>query len=115
MIRLDTSRGAPLQWLLNALAGSQADSETRAPSPCRLLYTPALEPHEFTDRALILDTERVGSGPLTEIVEVALGDTNGNIMYQTLVRPVFNPLPPQSKHKRFARAEFAQAPEWPQV
>ena len=81
----------------------------------RLLYTPALEPHEFNDRALILDTETIGSGPLTEIVEVALGDTNGNILYQTLVRPIFNPLPPQSKHKRFARAEFAEAPGWPEV
>ncbi len=46
----------------------------------RLLYTPALEPHEFNDRALIFDTETIGSGPLTEIIEVALGDTNGNIV-----------------------------------
>jgi len=81
----------------------------------RLLYTPALEPHEFNDRALILDTETIGSGPLTEIIEVALGDTRGDILYQTLVRPVFNPLPPQSKHKRFDRAEFADAPEWTEM
>lgn len=38
-----------------------------------LLYTPPLEPHEFNDRALILDTETIGSGPLTEVIEVALG------------------------------------------
>ncbi len=44
----------------------------------RLLYTPALEPHEFNDRALIIDTETIGSGPLTEIIEVALGDTRGD-------------------------------------
>ncbi len=81
----------------------------------RLLYTPALEPHEFNDRALIFDTETIGSGPLTEIIEVALGDTNGNILYQSLVRPVFNPLPLPSNHKRFDRAEFATAPEWPDV
>ena len=81
----------------------------------RLLYTPALEPQEFNDRALILDTETIGSGPLIEIVEVALGNTRGDILYQSLVRPVFNPLPPPSKHKRFDRAEFADAPEWPDV
>ncbi len=81
----------------------------------RLLYTPALEPHEFNHRALILDTETIGSGPHTEVIEVALGDTNGNILYQTLVRPVFNPLPPQFKHKRFDRTQFADAPEWPEM
>ena len=43
----------------------------------RLLYTPALEPHEFNDLALILNTETIGSGPLTEVIEVALGDTRG--------------------------------------
>ena len=35
--------------------------------------------------------------------------------YQSLVRPVFNPLPPPSKHKRFDQTEFAEAPEWPDV
>jgi hypothetical protein len=81
----------------------------------RLLYKPALEPQDFNHPALLLDTDTIDSGPLTEIVEVALGNTNGNILYETLVRQVFNPMPPPSKHKRFDRAEFATAPEWPDV
>jgi len=34
----------------------------------RQSYTPALEPYEFNDRALIVDTETVGAGPAVEIV-----------------------------------------------
>ncbi|CAN5451153.1 MAG: 3'-5' exonuclease [Pyrinomonadaceae bacterium] len=79
------------------------------------LYTPALEIHEFNRQALLLDTETVGSGHLTEIIEIALGDCAGHIIFQTLVQPVFNPLPRPSKHQRFERAEFAVAPDWPQV
>ena len=78
-------------------------------------YTPQLHPHEFNERALIIDTETVGAGPQIEIIEIALGDVRGNIVYNTLVRPVFNPLPAPSKHKRFGRAEFESAPLWPDV
>jgi DNA polymerase III epsilon subunit-like protein len=79
------------------------------------LYTPPLERYEFNRHALIIDTETVGSGPLVEIIEIALGDIDGNIIYQNLIQPTFNPLPPLSKHKRFDRAEFAKAPDWPSV
>ncbi len=75
-------------------------------------YTPALERYEFNQHALIIDTETVGAGPLTEIVEIAIGDTSGNILYHTLVQPIFNRLPRVSKDQRFAKAEFAAAPEW---
>jgi len=78
-------------------------------------YTPALERSEFNERALIIDTETVGAGPLIEIIELALGDTGGQIIYQTIVQPVFNPLPRPAKHQRFARSEFADAPLWSAV
>ena len=78
-------------------------------------YTPALEPYELEGGALIIDTETVGSGPLVEIIEIALGDMSGKIIYQTLVRPLFNPLPQPSKHRRFERAELTAAPDWPSV
>lgn len=78
-------------------------------------YTPPLRAFEFNGRALIIDTETVGSGGLIEIIEIAFGDTDGTIIYQSLVQPVFNPLPPPSKHKRFDRAEWARAPEWLEV
>jgi DNA polymerase-3 subunit epsilon len=78
-------------------------------------YTPPLHPHEFNERALIVDTETVGAGPQIEIVEIAVGDTEGRILFDTLISPTFNPLPPPSKHHRFERAEFDSAPQWPEV
>ena len=53
-------------------------------------YTPALEPYEFNGRSLIIDTETVGSGPSVEIIEIALGDCEGKIVYHSLVRPAYN-------------------------
>ena len=79
------------------------------------LYTPALHRHELNERALIIDTETVGAGAQIEIIEIALGDVRGNIVYDTLVRPTYNRLPTPSKHQRFERAEFADAPHWPDV
>ncbi len=81
----------------------------------RQFYTPPLQGHEFNERALIIDTETVGAGPQIEIIEVALCDSRGEIVFDTLVRPTFNPLPAPSRHTRFAREEFESAPHWPDV
>jgi DNA polymerase-3 subunit epsilon len=78
-------------------------------------YTLPLERHEFTRHSLIIDTETVGSGPLVEIVEIALGDTEGNIIFHSLVHPVFNRIPRSSKLQRFEKAEFDDAPDWMSV
>ena len=75
-------------------------------------YTPALELSELNERALIVDTETVGSGPTIEIIEIAVGNVAGNILFESLVRPVFNRLPPLSKHARFDRSAFTTAPYW---
>ena len=81
----------------------------------RLPYTPALEPYELNERALLIDTETVGSGQTTEIIEVAVADYRGEIVFESLVRPLVNRLPPPSKHHRFARSEFESAPYWADV
>lgn len=81
----------------------------------RQSYTPALEPYEFNDRALILDTETVGAGSSVEVVEIAIGDSAGRIIYHSLIRPVFNQLPRSSKEQRFERDEFDAAPDWPEA
>ncbi|HEV3468680.1 MAG TPA: 3'-5' exonuclease [Pyrinomonadaceae bacterium] len=78
----------------------------------KLLYTPPLEPYELNERALVIDTETVGSGTSVEIVEIALADADGRLLFESLVKPVFNPLPPPSKHHRFERGEFSAAPVW---
>lgn len=75
-------------------------------------YTPALAPYELNDRALVIDTETIGSGPTIEIIEIAVGDVAGNIIYESLVHPVFNRLPKPSKHARFDHAAFKDAPYW---
>jgi DNA polymerase III subunit epsilon len=81
----------------------------------RLSYTPALEPYEFNERALIIDTETLGAGPEVEVIEVAACDSAGRVLFQTLVRPAFNRLPPPSKHRRFESEDFSRAPYWPDV
>jgi DNA polymerase III subunit epsilon len=79
------------------------------------LYTPQLEIYELNERALIIDTETLGAGPTVEIIELAFGDINGELVYETLVQPVFNALPPLSKHQRFSRAELRDAPFWQDI
>ena len=79
------------------------------------LYTPPLEIYELNERALIVDTETIGAGPTLEIVEIAVGDVEGGIVFESLVQPVFNALPPPSKHHRFVRSEFAEAPFWTDI
>ena len=81
----------------------------------RLPYTPALEPHEFNEHALIIDTETLGAGPSVEVIELAVGDAAGRVVFQTLVRPAYNRLPPPSKHRRFETADFTAAPYWPDL
>ncbi|MDT5121093.1 MAG: hypothetical protein QOC96_575 [Acidobacteriota bacterium] len=78
-------------------------------------YTPALELYELNERALIIDTETVGTGPTIEIIELAIGDVAGHIIFESLVRPVLNRLPPLSKHARFDRTAFADAPYWTDI
>ncbi|HLM57622.1 MAG TPA: 3'-5' exonuclease [Pyrinomonadaceae bacterium] len=81
----------------------------------KLLYTPALEPYELNERALLVDTETVGAGPSVEIIEIALGDISGRIVFDSLVRPVFNSLPQPSRHQRFSDADFPAALGWADI
>lgn len=77
------------------------------------LYTPALDIYEFNESSLIVDTETVGAGTTVEIVEIAFGDSHGRIVFQSLVRPVFNRISPRAFNKsRFERKELAEAPDW---
>ncbi len=76
-------------------------------------YTPPLEPYELNDHALIIDTETVGTGPHIEIVEVAIGNIDGEILFHSLVHPVYNPIPRSTKLQRFDKSEFEKALEWP--
>jgi DNA polymerase-3 subunit epsilon len=81
----------------------------------RQSYTPALEPHELGPRALIIDTETVGSGAEVEIVEVAVCDAEGRVVFDSLVRPLHGAPPRSSKEQRFEAREFDSAPDWADV
>ena len=78
----------------------------------RQSYTPPLDHHEFNSRALIIDTETVGSGASVEVVEIALCDFDGRLVYDSLVRPLYNRLPRSTPEQRFGPSEFAGAPDW---
>jgi DNA polymerase-3 subunit epsilon len=78
----------------------------------RQSYTPPLEPYEFNDRAIIIDTETVGSGVTVEVVEVALCDHAGEVIYSSLVRPLYGRPPRLTKEQRFDPGQFATAPDW---
>ncbi|HEX8173529.1 MAG TPA: 3'-5' exonuclease [Pyrinomonadaceae bacterium] len=79
------------------------------------LYTPALAIYEFNERSLIVDTETLGAGTTAEIIEIAFGDASGEIVFQSLIRPVFNTLPRASKESRFDKDELASAPYWTDI
>lgn len=79
------------------------------------LYTPALAIYEFNERSLIVDTETVGAGSTVEIVEIAFGDSLGEIVFQSLVRPVFNSSPRANAKSRFEREELESAPYWTDI
>jgi DNA polymerase III epsilon subunit-like protein len=79
------------------------------------LYTPALAIYEFNERSLIVDTETLGAGSTVEVIEIAFGDAQGEIVFQSLVRPVFNALPRSSNQSRFDREELSSAPYWTDI
>ncbi len=50
-------------------------------------YTLSLHAGEITERALIIDTETTGRSLTSEIIEVAVCDISGCILFESLVRP----------------------------
>jgi len=78
-------------------------------------YTPPLAPYEFNRNSLIIDTETVGSGPEVEVVELALCDFDGCLVFDSLVRPTYNRLPRATREQRFEKSEFDEAPAWQDV
>ena len=81
----------------------------------KLLYTPTLSLNEFGPRSLVIDFETIGSSDFSEPIEVALGNHHGQIVFDSPVRPVFNPLPSPSKLKRFDREALRRAPTWAEI
>lgn len=67
------------------------------------------------DRAIILDTETTGLGHRGEIVEIAIIDTVGQPLLDTLVKPTI-PIPAEATAIHgIGDGDVASAPAWPEV
>lgn len=72
---------------------------------------------EMTQHAgtVYLDTETTGIGPGAEIVDFALINVNGQILYESLVKPDV-PIPPEATAIHgITDAMVANAPSWPEI
>jgi DNA polymerase III subunit epsilon len=66
-------------------------------------------------RPLYLDTETTGLGPEAQVVEIALIDADGALLFESLVRPSI-PIPPDATQVHgITTAMVAEAPDWRRV
>jgi len=68
-----------------------------------------------TPGVVILDTETTGTGPRDEVIELAVLDTRGRVLLDTLVRPTCPVDPGAARVHGLTEAVLASAPEWPLV
>jgi DNA polymerase III subunit epsilon len=66
----------------------------------------------LTLRPLFLDTETTGTGPLDEIVEIAIVDDDGGLLYETLIHPVGKVSPEARRIHNIDDGMLALAPRW---
>lgn len=64
---------------------------------------------------LYLDTETTGTGPLDEIVEIAIVDDGGNLLFQTLVHPIGKVTPEARRMHNINDTMLVTAPRWMEV
>ena len=68
-----------------------------------------------TSGVLILDTETTGIGSQDQVIELAVLDTRGNVLLETLVKPSCPIDPAALRVHGLSEAHLARAPEWPDV
>lgn len=65
--------------------------------------------------AILIDTETTGVGDDSEVIEIAILDSNGSTLLNTLVRPT-QPIPAEATSlHRITDAMVANAPTWPEI
>jgi DNA polymerase-3 subunit epsilon len=64
---------------------------------------------------LFLDTETTGISPQAEIIEVAVIDHDGELLYESLVKPQGQIEPDALRVHRITQEMLQQAPKWPDV
>lgn len=64
---------------------------------------------------IYLDTETTGISPQAEIIEVAVVDHDGILLFESLVKPLGQMEPDALKVHRITPEKLVQAPKWPEV
>lgn len=68
-----------------------------------------------TEDVIFLDTETTGVLPTSEVVDIGVVDINGNVLLDTLVRPM-DPIPDEASNIHgISNDDVALAPWWPEV
>lgn len=94
-------------------AGSERGALAIAPSA--VAFTPALEPYEINERALIIDTETTGRSVTSEIIEIALCRVDGRMVYESLVRPTIRVPAAAARLHGLTTEMLTGAPSWENV
>lgn len=62
-----------------------------------------------------LDTETTGTGANAEIIEIAILDSDGRLLFQSLVRPKGRIEPDAQRVHGITQADLAGAPDWAEI
>lgn len=66
-------------------------------------------------RPVYLDTETTGTGPQAEVIEIAVVNDDGAVLYDSLVRPRGAIHPDAARVHGITPAQLAGAPTWPEA
>lgn len=64
---------------------------------------------------VFLDTETTGIGPKDEVIEICVLDSDGEILVDTLVKPLGKIHPEAVRHHGITETMLAGAPSWPAI
>ena len=64
---------------------------------------------------VVLDTETTGLGSYDEIIEIALVNHQGNVIYESLVRPTIEIPPDSTRINRISNEMVKSSPSWKEV
>ena len=78
-------------------------------------YTLSLHAGEIGERALIIDTETTGRSLTAEVIEVAVCDISGRILFESLVRPTESVPRAAARIHGLTTESLIKAPTWYEV
>jgi DNA polymerase-3 subunit epsilon len=86
------------------------------PSPIPLRQQVILKAREILNlQPVVLDTETTGLGSYDEVIEIALVDHQGKLVYESLVRPTISIPPDSTRINQITNEMVKDAPAWQDV